>query len=248
VVEKIWNEANYLVSDNRFDWTYDAVDRLISELETNDSFTGYKLDWVYDLSGNRLTRTKLSGGAAKKVIYRLVNADDGASLPSGFSLRSFFVHWLAFQSMHEGRWRNASVFSRRERVIEIFEPKPSLAGLNAHPNAIPASMLFQCYYLLTGRVPILGLTHDSLMQLLYMGRFSEISSNVKFNEFVRLLAQCISPDPNDGPRSMSEIGAKLANIATAFPWSEMQSEKWWQENEQELIASSKLKEVHLTFC
>jgi len=98
-------------------------------------------------------------------------------------------------------------------------------------------------YLLTGRVPILGVTHDSLMQLFYMGRFSEISSNARFNEFVRLLAQCISPDPNDRPRSMSEIGAKLANIAAAFPWNELQSEKWWQENEQELIASSKLKEA-----
>ena len=42
---------------------------------------------------------------------------------------------------------------------------------------------------------------------------------------------------------MSEIGAKLANIAAAFPWNELESEKWWQENELELIASSKLKDL-----
>ena len=97
-------------------------------------------------------------------------------------------------------------------------------------------------YLLTGKVPILGVTHDSLMQLLNMGRFSEIANNPKFNEFVRLLAQCIAPDSNDRPRSMSEIGEKLASIATAFPWSEAQAEVWWQENEQELIETLKLKE------
>ena len=33
--------------------------------------------------------------------------------------------------MHEGRWRNASVFSRRERVVKIFAPKLSLDGPNA---------------------------------------------------------------------------------------------------------------------
>ena len=56
-----------------------------------------------------------------------------------------------------------SVFSRWGRVVKNFEPNSSLAVLNAHPdasgpNAIPAPMLFQCYYLLTGRVPSLGLT------------------------------------------------------------------------------------------
>ena len=97
-------------------------------------------------------------------------------------------------------------------------------------------------YLLTGKVPILGVTHDSLMQLLNMGRFSEIANNPKFNELVRLLAQCIAPDSNDRPRSMNEIGEKLASIATAFPWSEAQAEVWWQENEQELIETGKLTE------
>ena len=97
-------------------------------------------------------------------------------------------------------------------------------------------------YLLTGKVPILGVTHDSLMQLLNMGRFSEIANDPKFNELVRLLAQCIAPDSNDRPRSMSEIGAMLASIAAAFPWNETQAEKWWQENEQALIETSKLKE------
>ena len=97
-------------------------------------------------------------------------------------------------------------------------------------------------YLITGKVPILGVTHDSLMQLLNMGRFSEIASDAKFNEFVRLLAQCIAPDSNDRPRSMSEIGAKLAGLAVFFPWSETQAEIWWRENEQELISSGKLKE------
>jgi len=94
-------------------------------------------------------------------------------------------------------------------------------------------------YLLTGKVPILGVTHDSLMQLLQLGRFSELCSEPKFNEYVRLLAQCISPDSNDRPRSMSEIGASLSGLSVRFPWSEVNTEVWWNENEDELLVSAK---------
>ena len=85
-------------------------------------------------------------------------------------------------------------------------------------------------YLLSGKVPILGVTHDSLISMLSLGRFSELCMDPKFNEFVRLLAQCISPDANDKPRSMSEE----------------QAEKWWQENEQDLIASARAKDASAT--
>ncbi len=98
-------------------------------------------------------------------------------------------------------------------------------------------------YLLTGKVPILGVTHDSLMQLLILGRFSDLCSDAKFSDFVRLLAQCIAPDANDRPRSMREVEAKLGGIASRFPWSEELAEKWWNENEQDLILSARSNDV-----
>ncbi len=98
-------------------------------------------------------------------------------------------------------------------------------------------------YLLTGKVPILGVTHDSLIQLLILGRFSDLCSDAKFSDFVRLLAQCIAPDANDRPRSMREIEAKLGGIASRFPWSEELAEAWWNENEQDLILSARSNDV-----
>ena len=97
-------------------------------------------------------------------------------------------------------------------------------------------------YLLTGKVPILGVTHNSLINLLNVGRFSDLCGEPKFTEFVRLLAQCISPDANDRPRSMCEVGAKLAGIASRFPWREELAEQWWQENEQDLIVAARAKD------
>ncbi len=98
-------------------------------------------------------------------------------------------------------------------------------------------------YLLTGKVPILGVTHDSLIHLLNLGRFSDLCSDARFNEFVRLLAQCIAPDANDRPRSMREVEARLGGIASRFPWSEELAEKWWNENEQDLILFARSNDV-----
>lgn len=74
-------------------------------------------------------------------------------------------------------------------------------------------------YLLSGKVPILEVTHDSLITMLSLGRFSELCTDPKFTDFVRLLAQCISPDANDRPHSMSEVGTRLAGLSSRFPWS-----------------------------
>ena len=101
-------------------------------------------------------------------------------------------------------------------------------------------------YLLSGKVPILGATHDSVISTLSLGRFAELCMDPKFNEFIRLLAQCISPEANDRPRSMSEVGTKLAGFSSRFPWSEERAEKWWQENEQDLIASARAKDASAT--
>ncbi len=98
-------------------------------------------------------------------------------------------------------------------------------------------------YLLTGKVPILGVTHDSLISLLSLGRFSDLCSDVKFDAFNRLLAQCIAPDANDRPRSMSDVGSKLSEIASRFPWSEELAEKWWEDNERDLIADARTKDA-----
>lgn len=98
-------------------------------------------------------------------------------------------------------------------------------------------------YLLTGKVPILGVTHDSLIQMLYLGRFADLCNDSKFNEFIRLLADCIAPDTNDRPRSMTEVSRKLEAVAARFPWSEGQSEKWWKDNEDDLIASARTRDA-----
>lgn len=98
-------------------------------------------------------------------------------------------------------------------------------------------------YLLTGKVPILGVTHDSLISLLNLGRFANLCGDAKFNEFIRLLARCIAPDSNDRPNSMSEVEAELSRLASRFPWSEDLSEKWWKENEADLIASARAKDA-----
>jgi eukaryotic-like serine/threonine-protein kinase len=98
-------------------------------------------------------------------------------------------------------------------------------------------------YLLTGKVPILGVTHDSLIQMLYLGRFADLCNDSKFNDFVRLLANCIAPDANDRPRSMTEVSRKLEAVAARFPWSEGQSEKWWKDNEDDLIASARTRDA-----
>ncbi len=98
-------------------------------------------------------------------------------------------------------------------------------------------------YLLTGKVPILGVTHDSLICLLNLGRFSDLCNEVKFDAFIRLLAQCIAPDANDRPRSMSEVGSKLGGIALRFPWSEELAEKWWEDNELDLIAAARANDA-----
>ena len=98
-------------------------------------------------------------------------------------------------------------------------------------------------YLLTGKVPILGVTHDSLIQMLYLGRFADLCNDSMFNEFIRLLADCIAPDANDRPRSMTEVSRKLEAVAARFPWSEGQSEKWWKDNEDDLIASARTRDA-----
>ena len=98
-------------------------------------------------------------------------------------------------------------------------------------------------YLLTGKVPILGVTHDSLISLLNLGRFANLCREVEFNDFVRLLAKCIAPDANDRPGSMSAVEEELSRLAARFPWSEEQAEKWWKDNEASLLAFAREKDA-----
>jgi serine/threonine protein kinase len=97
-------------------------------------------------------------------------------------------------------------------------------------------------YLLTGKVPMLGVTPDSLLQTLQLDRFSELCNDLTFQSLVSLLAKCISPDPSDRPSSMSEVVEKLESIASYFPWNEDMAEKWWRANEADLIAFARTKD------
>ncbi|MDZ4847825.1 MAG: RHS repeat-associated core domain-containing protein [Pirellulaceae bacterium] len=61
-IEHFWREtgstSTELVTQNEFDWSYDAVDRLISETLSHNSVQEYQQYWQYDLSGNRTIQTK----------------------------------------------------------------------------------------------------------------------------------------------------------------------------------------------
>ena len=96
--------------------------------------------------------------------------------------------------------------------------------------------------MLTGKVPLLGVTTDSLLQTLQLGRFYELCNDLTFHSFVSLLAKCIAPDPSDRPSSMSEVVEKLESISAYFPWNEDVAEKWWRANEADLIAFARTKD------
>lgn len=97
-------------------------------------------------------------------------------------------------------------------------------------------------YLLTSKVPMIGATNDSLLMTLQLGRFADLCNDIDFRNFVLLLAQCISPDPADRPKSMRDVSKKLEVISSHFPWNEDLSEKWWRANGDDLIAYSRSKE------
>ncbi len=58
LAETFWTTAGML--ENTYTWTYDALDRLVSEnLAFSDSSQSYQASYQYDLVGNRLTYTKV---------------------------------------------------------------------------------------------------------------------------------------------------------------------------------------------
>jgi serine/threonine-protein kinase len=97
-------------------------------------------------------------------------------------------------------------------------------------------------FLLTSKVPMIGATNDSLMMTLQLGRFAPLCNDIDFRSLVLLLAQCISPDPSDRPKSMEDVGKKLEGISSHFPWNEDLAEKWWRANGDDLVAYARATE------
>jgi eukaryotic-like serine/threonine-protein kinase len=91
-------------------------------------------------------------------------------------------------------------------------------------------------YLLSGKVPMLGVTHDSLMAMLSLGRFTELASDPNFSKLIWILAKCLSPDPIDRPSSMSDVGSRLESLASFLPWNENLAERWWKTNGDDILA------------
>lgn len=98
-------------------------------------------------------------------------------------------------------------------------------------------------YLLTGKVPVLGATHQSLLQQLLLGRFRELCLDRQFSSLVALLANCMAPDPADRPRSMSDVGSRLETLASFLPWNENLAERWWRDNADDLLAYSRIQQL-----
>lgn len=97
-------------------------------------------------------------------------------------------------------------------------------------------------YLMTSKVPILGVTFDSLILMLQVGRFGELCGDRKFQQLVLLLSRCIAPDPKDRPKYMSEVCEQLESIASHFPWNEDAAEKWWRTHGDDLLAFAHSKD------
>jgi tRNA A-37 threonylcarbamoyl transferase component Bud32 len=97
-------------------------------------------------------------------------------------------------------------------------------------------------FLLTNRVPILGVTADSMLQTLAPGRLGPHVHDPHFVSLVQLLATCIAPDPLDRPSSMHDVCESLETIASHFPWNEDAAEKWWRIHGDELIAFARKKD------
>jgi serine/threonine protein kinase len=98
-------------------------------------------------------------------------------------------------------------------------------------------------YLLSGKVSVLGATHQSLLQQLQLGRFRDLCADKYFSSLVALLACCMAPDPVDRPRSMSEVGTRLESIASFLPWNENLAERWWRDNGNDLLAFSRTQQI-----
>jgi serine/threonine protein kinase len=46
----------------------------------------------------------------------------------------------------------------------------------------------------------------------------------------RLILRCLEKDPAKRPQSASEVAAALTALASDFPWSSADAERWWLEN------------------
>ncbi|MEQ1903298.1 MAG: RHS repeat-associated core domain-containing protein [Pirellulaceae bacterium] len=74
--EKFYGPTGTVQTTNEFDWTYDSMGRLISEvLDSNDDNLDYVDAFAFDLNGNRLKQTR-DWGSTSKVDYATTYAFD----------------------------------------------------------------------------------------------------------------------------------------------------------------------------
>jgi len=98
-------------------------------------------------------------------------------------------------------------------------------------------------FMLTSKVPMLGVNKDALMQMTQLGRLGHLQADQNFVQLIELLAACVSPDPDDRPNSMSDACLQLSRIASHFPWNENAANEWWNDKAKDLIAFSRSKEA-----
>lgn len=75
------------------------------------------------------------------------------------------------------------------------------------------------YYLLMGHIPMLGMNSDGMLNLMASEQspYRELSGQRAFQELVRLIGFCVSPDPSLRPGSVGAIIDVLKTISLTYP-------------------------------
>jgi serine/threonine-protein kinase len=94
------------------------------------------------------------------------------------------------------------------------------------------------YWLLTGRLVFEG---DSPMKILVrhvndpVEPPSSRSAKGVPEELDAIVLACLAKEPEQRPRTMAEVRARLARVPLETPWTELDAERWWREHGEAVL-------------
>lgn len=93
------------------------------------------------------------------------------------------------------------------------------------------------YYLLSGHTPAPGITPNAMLEAMSSEQslYREFAGQKAFQELVRLIGFCVSPEPSLRPGSVGAIVDVLQKIQESYPWQQASAEAWWIEHEANLM-------------
>ena len=96
------------------------------------------------------------------------------------------------------------------------------------------------YYLLMGHTPVLDMTSDGMLNLMASEQspYRELAGQKAFQELIRLIGFCVSPDPLLRPGSVGAIIDVLQTISLTYPWQQTTAEAWCLEHESDLLENA----------